>query len=46
MSYGYASDGGGGGGGSSYIEPRAISYRFWSGWKDATGNGLVVITWQ
>jgi hypothetical protein len=38
--------GGGGGGGSSYVEPRAIKYRMWTGWKRATGNGLVVLSWQ
>lgn len=38
--------GGGGAGGSSYVEPDAISGRTWSGWKNATGNGLVVLGWQ
>lgn len=38
--------GGGGGGGSSYVEPSAIKYRMWTGWKRATGNGLVVLSWQ
>jgi hypothetical protein len=38
--------GGGGGGGSSYIEPSAKSFRGWQGWKNAVGNGLVVISWQ
>jgi len=38
--------GGGGGGGSSYVEPSAIKYRMWAGWKRATGNGLVVFSWQ
>ncbi len=37
--------GGGGGGGSSYIEPRASKFESWHGWKNATGNGLVVISW-
>lgn len=37
--------GGGGGGGSSYIEPSAKKFRSWQGWKDATGNGLAVISW-
>ncbi len=37
--------GGGGGGGSSYIEPSAKSFRGWQGWKNADGNGLVVISW-
>jgi hypothetical protein len=45
--YGYCLGyGGGGGGGSSYVEPSAISFKMWSGWKNATGNGLVVISWQ
>ncbi len=38
--------GGGGGGGSSYIEPSALKFRTWSGWKNATGDGLVVFSWQ
>jgi hypothetical protein len=37
--------GGGGGGGSSYVEPKASKFRSWQGWKNATGNGLVVISW-
>ena len=37
--------GGAGGGGSSYIEPRAKSFRGWQGWKNAVGNGLIVISW-
>jgi hypothetical protein len=37
--------GGGGGGGSSYVEPSAIKFRFWGGWKNATGNGQIVISW-
>jgi hypothetical protein len=40
-----ASPGGGGGGGSSYVEPNAKTFRFWQGWKNATTNGLVVISW-
>ena len=45
--YGYCLGyGGGGGGGSSYVEPSAISFKMWSGWRNATGNGLVVISWQ
>ncbi|HVN69212.1 MAG TPA: hypothetical protein VMU38_06165 [Candidatus Binatia bacterium] len=40
------SAGGGGGGGSSYVEPTATSVRMWTGWKNATGNGLVVFSWQ
>jgi hypothetical protein len=42
--YGFA--GAGGGGGSSYVEPSAIKYHMWQGWKDATGNGIVVFSWQ
>ena len=38
--------GGGGGGGSSYVEPSAKKFRSWKGWKDATGNGIVVVHWQ
>jgi hypothetical protein len=37
--------GGGGGGGSSYIEPKAIEFHTWPGWKNATGDGLVVFSW-
>ncbi|MBV8198176.1 MAG: hypothetical protein JO263_08570, partial [Candidatus Eremiobacteraeota bacterium] len=37
--------GGGGGGDSSFIEPKALSHREWRGWKNATGNGIVVIRW-
>lgn len=37
--------GGGGGGGSSYVEPTAIKFHTWSGWKNATGDGLIVISW-
>lgn len=37
--------GGGGGGGSSYVEPSAIKYRTWTGWKKAPGDGLVVFSW-
>jgi hypothetical protein len=36
--------GGGGGGGSSYVEPKASKFQSWQGWKNATGNGLVVIS--
>lgn len=42
----YGSPGGGGGGGSSYVEPNAIKSRMWRGWKTATGDGLVVISWR
>ena len=38
--------GGGGGGGSSYIEPSAVTLHTWPGWRKATGNGLVVFSWQ
>lgn len=41
----YTGGGGGGGGGSSYVEPGATRSKMWQGWKNATGNGLVVITW-
>jgi hypothetical protein len=37
--------GGGGGGGSCYVEPTAKITRMQAGWKNATGNGLVVISW-
>ncbi len=40
------SGGGGGGGGSSYAEPSAEHVRFWQNWKNATGDGLVVFSWQ
>lgn len=42
----YVGGGGGGGGGSSYIEPSARKFRTWQGWKNATGDGLVVLSWQ
>jgi len=38
-------NGGGGGGGSSFVEPTARNVRSWKGWKYATGNGQVVISW-
>jgi Glycine rich protein len=38
--------GGGGGGGSSYVESSATNVHFWRGWKNATGNGLVVFSWK
>jgi hypothetical protein len=28
------------------VEPSAISSKMWSGWRNATANGLVVISWQ
>lgn len=37
--------GGGGRGGSSYVESTAIKSRMWQGWKNATGDGLVVFSW-
>jgi hypothetical protein len=37
---------GGGGGGAYYVEPDAIKFRMWKGWKNAIGNGLVVCSWQ
>ena len=37
--------GGGGGGGSSYVEPGAFAQREWRGWKNATGNGIIVFSW-
>jgi hypothetical protein len=42
---GYWGTGGGGGGGSSYVERSATDVHFWDGWKNATGNGLVVFSW-
>jgi hypothetical protein len=36
---------GGGGGGSSYVAPSAQRKDSWQGWKDATGNGQIVISW-
>jgi hypothetical protein len=44
--YQYGEPGGGGGGGSSYIVPKARNFRSWQGWKNATGNGLVVFSWK
>ena len=38
--------GGGGGGGSSYVESSATNVHMWRGWKNATGDGLVVFSWQ
>lgn len=43
--YGCAASGGGGGGGSSYVEPSAKNFRQWQGWKNATGDGLIVLSW-
>lgn len=41
----YGFGGGGGGGGSTYIESNAKNVHSWQGWKDANGNGVVVISW-
>ncbi|MFY9740330.1 MAG: glycine rich domain-containing protein [Candidatus Cybelea sp.] len=41
----YRGGGGGGGGGSSYHERSARKYRGWQGWADASGDGLVDISW-
>jgi hypothetical protein len=38
--------GGGGGGGSSYVEPTATNVKMWRNWTDATGNGIVIFSWQ
>jgi hypothetical protein len=38
--------GAGGGGGSSFVESAAKKWRFWRGWKTATGDGLVVFSWR
>lgn len=38
--------GGGGGGGSSFAEPTAEQVHSYRGWKTATGNGEVTISWQ
>ncbi|HEY6326621.1 MAG TPA: hypothetical protein VIW73_08955 [Candidatus Cybelea sp.] len=40
------SSGGGGGGGSSYAERNATHVHMWQGWKNASGDGLIVISWQ
>jgi len=39
------SEGGGGGGGSSYVEPKAITSRMWTGWRE-NGDGRVVFSWR
>jgi hypothetical protein len=44
-SYYGSGGGGGGGGGASYVGKRAMHSRVWAGWKNAVGNGLVVISW-
>jgi len=42
----YGASAGGGGGGSSYAEPSASGVHMWQGWKNSTGDGLVVFSWQ
>lgn len=37
--------GGGGGGGSSWSKSSVADFRTWAGWKNATGDGLVVFSW-
>ena len=44
LSYGIGG-GGGGGGGPSFVGKRATHSRVWRGWKNAVGDGLVVISW-
>ncbi len=41
----YVVGGGGGGGGSSYIERGAKALVDTRGWKNAIGNGLIIVTW-
>jgi hypothetical protein len=41
----YIAGGGGAGGGSSFVGKRATHSHVWQGWKNAVGNGLVVISW-
>ncbi|MFZ0363257.1 MAG: glycine-rich protein [Candidatus Cybelea sp.] len=41
----YGGAGGAGGGGSSWAKSSVADFRTWGGWKDATGNGLVVFSW-
>jgi hypothetical protein len=38
--------GGGGGGGSPYVESSATNVHMWQGWKGATGDGLVILSWD
>ena len=38
--------GGGGGGGSSYVESSATNVHMWQGWKSATSDGLVTLSWN
>jgi hypothetical protein len=42
----YSGPGGGGGGGSAYVESSATNVHVQRGWKNARGNGLVVLSWQ
>jgi hypothetical protein len=41
----FGGGGGGGGGGSSHVVPSGKILRMQRGWKSATGNGLVILTW-
>jgi hypothetical protein len=41
-----AGGGGGGGGGSSYAESSATDVHMWRGWKSASADGLVVLSWK
>jgi hypothetical protein len=41
----YDGAGAGGGGGSSYVEPSAIGFKMYRGWKDDTNNGYLTIQW-
>ncbi|MFY9666130.1 MAG: hypothetical protein WAK19_16915, partial [Candidatus Cybelea sp.] len=41
----YGGAGGAGGGGSSWAKSSVADFRTWGGWKDATGDGLVVFSW-
>jgi hypothetical protein len=34
-----------GGGGSSWAKSSVADFRTWAGWKNATGDGLVVFSW-
>jgi Glycine rich protein len=36
---------GGGGGGSGYVEPSATNVHFQRGWKNATGDGEIILRW-
>ncbi|HEY6325308.1 MAG TPA: hypothetical protein VIW73_02160 [Candidatus Cybelea sp.] len=41
----YGGGGGGGGGGSSHVVPSGRILQLVRGWKHATGNGLVILSW-